>query len=152
MLFTLGRHRDATAIYLWGLVDHDAISSEAQRIEPSNAPFLAFEELEHEDRTELAIDDLPAPYFTQESVEEKVPEDYGPQRWLVFDDEEWGRLLASPDPASFEVLSSPHAGAGGAACLPAAGAPLGNGREAARRRCRSTTCCAAPGTAAAGCS
>ncbi|MGO9410494.1 MAG: UvrD-helicase domain-containing protein [Spirochaetia bacterium] len=103
LLFTLGRHRDTTAIYLWGLVDHDAISAGARRIEPSNAPFLDFEELEHEDRDELAIDDLPAPYFTQESVEEKVPDDYGPQRWLVFDDEEWGRLLASPDPESFEV-------------------------------------------------
>jgi len=102
LLFTLGRHRDAVAIYLWGLVDHDAISAEARRIEPSNAPFLAFEELEHEDRSELTLDGLPAPYFTQENVEERVPEDYGPQRWLVFDDEEWGRLLASPDPASFE--------------------------------------------------
>src|SRR5208283_3287006 len=44
LLFTLGRHQDAVAIYLWGLVDHDAISAEARRIEPSNAPFLAFEE------------------------------------------------------------------------------------------------------------
>ena len=60
LLFTLGRYRDATAIYVWGLVDHDEISSEARRIEPSNAPFLAFEELEHEDRAELTIDDLPA--------------------------------------------------------------------------------------------
>ncbi|MGO9310420.1 MAG: UvrD-helicase domain-containing protein [Spirochaetia bacterium] len=102
LLFTLGRHRDAVAIYLWGLVDHDGISAEARRIEPSNAPFLAFEELEHEDRAELVIEGLPAPYFTQESVEERVPDDYGPQRWLVFDDEEWGRLIASPDPASFE--------------------------------------------------
>lgn len=102
LLFTLGRHRDAVAIYLWGLVDHDAISAEARRIEPTNAPFLAFEELEHEDFPELALDGLPAPYFTQESVEERVPDDYGPQRWLVFDDEEWGRLLASPDPGSFE--------------------------------------------------
>jgi hypothetical protein len=102
LLFTLGRHRGATAIYLWGLVDHDAISPEARRIEPSNAPFLAFEELEHEDRSELSLDGLPSPYFTQENVEERVPEDYGPQRWLVFDEEEWARLLASPDPASFE--------------------------------------------------
>ncbi len=102
LLFTLGHHHDAVAIYLWGLVDHDSISAEARRIEPSNAPFLAFEELEHEDLPELALDALPAPYFTQESVEERVPDDYGPQRWLVFDDEEWGRLLASPDPASFE--------------------------------------------------
>jgi len=103
LLFTLGRHRGATAIYVWGLVEHDAISSAARRIEPANAPFLAFDELEHEDRAELAIDDLPPACFTQESVEEKVPDDYGPQRWLVFDDEEWGRLLASPDPSTFEV-------------------------------------------------
>jgi hypothetical protein len=102
LLFTLGRHRDAVAIYLWGLVEHDDISAGSHRIEPSNAPFLSFEELEHEDRAELAVDSLPAPYFTQENVEERVPDDYGPQRWLVFDEEEWGRLLASSDPASFE--------------------------------------------------
>ena len=101
-LFTLGRHRDAVAIYLWGLVDHDAISAEARRIEPSNAPFLGFEEVEHEDRPDLSLDSLPAPYFTQESVEERAPEDHGPQRWLVFDEEEWGRLLANPDPGSYE--------------------------------------------------
>jgi len=102
LLFTLGRHRDAVAIYLWGIVDHDAISSQARLIEPSNAPFLGFEELEHEDRAELTLDGLPESYFTQENVEERAPDDYGPQRWLVFDDEEWARLLASPDPGSFE--------------------------------------------------
>ena len=69
---------------------------------------------------------FPATYFTQESVEEKVPDDYGPQRWLVFDDEEWGRLLASPDPAIVRGLPAPHSGAGGAAGLPASRAPLGN--------------------------
>ncbi len=103
LLFTLGRHRGATAIYLWAIVDHDGISTAARRIEPTNAPFLDFEELEHEERGEMVIADLPAPYFTQESIEEKVPDDYGPQRWLVFDEEEWKRLLASPDPDSFEV-------------------------------------------------
>ena len=102
LLFTLGRHREAVAVYVWGLVQHDDVSAEAKRIVPSNAPFLDFEELEHEDRQELNLDSVPAPYLTQENVEEQVPEDYGPQRWLVFDEEEWGRLLASPDPASFE--------------------------------------------------
>lgn len=104
LLFTLGHHHALTAIYLWGLVAHDDISAAAQRIEPSNAPFLDFEELEHEDRTELVFDDLSALYFTQEGVEEKVPDDYGPQRWLVFNDEELHRLLASPDPDSYEVF------------------------------------------------
>ncbi len=102
LLFTLGRHRAMVAIYLWSLVTHDEIAAAARRIEPSSAPFLAFEEIGHEDRDELSLDTLPASWFTQENVEERAPEDYGPQRWLVFDDAEWGRLLASPDPAAFE--------------------------------------------------
>ena len=104
LLFTLGRHRGLIAIYIWGLVAHDDVSAKARRIEPSNAPFLDFEELEHEDRKGLVFEDLSAPYFTQEGVEEKVPDDYGPQRWLVFNDEELQRLLASPDPDSYEVF------------------------------------------------
>ena len=102
LLFTLGDHRGRTAIYVWGIARHDDVSAEASRIAPGNAPFLDFEPLEGEERPDLAIDALPPQWRTQEDVEEKVPEDYGPQRWLVLDDEEWRRLLASPDPSSFE--------------------------------------------------
>ncbi len=104
LLFTLGEHRGRTAIYVWGLVSHDDIASEAARIEPRNAPFLDFQPLEREERDDLSIDSLPREWFSQEDVEQKVPEDYGPQRWLVLDDEEWQRLLASPDPDTFEAF------------------------------------------------
>ena len=102
LLFTLGDHRGRTAIYVWGIARHDDISAEASRIAPGNAPFLDFEPLEREERPDLSIDQVPREWRSQEDVEEKVPEDYGPQRWLVLDDGEWRRLLASPDPGSFE--------------------------------------------------
>jgi tetratricopeptide (TPR) repeat protein len=102
LLFTLGRGRRGLAIYLWALVAHDDIDSGARRIQPANAPFLSFQELEPEDREDLLLEDVPAPWLTQEDVGDRTPEDSGPQRWLVLDDEEWERMLASPDPASFE--------------------------------------------------
>jgi hypothetical protein len=102
LLFTLGDHRGRTAIYVWGIARHDDISAEASRIAPGNAPFLDFEPLDREERPDLSIDQLPRQWRSQEDVEEKVPEDYGPQRWLVLDEGEWRRLLASPDPGSFE--------------------------------------------------
>ena len=102
LLFTLGSHRGRTAIYVWGLVSHDDISAGASRIVPGNAPFLDFEPFEEEERQDLSLDGVPRGWQSQEDVEEKVPEDYGPQKWLVLDEAEWRRLLASPDPASFE--------------------------------------------------
>ena len=84
-------------------------------------------------------------------MEEKVPDDYGPQRWLVFDEEEWGRLLASPDPATFEVYL--HLTREQEELL--ASAPPCSSRvprEAARPPCPSITSFAARATADAGCS
>jgi hypothetical protein len=104
LLFTLGDHRGRTAVYVWGIASHDAISAEAARIVPRNAPFLDFEPFEREDRPDLSIDALPREWLNMEDVEQKVPEDYGPQRWLVLDETEWRRLLASPDPGSFEAF------------------------------------------------
>ena len=102
LLFTLGDHRGRTAIYVWGIARHDDISAEASRIAPGNAPFLDFEPLGREERPDLSIDQIPREWRSQEDVEQKVPEDYGPQRWLVLDEGEWRRLLASPNPDSFE--------------------------------------------------
>ncbi len=103
-MFTLGSHRGSTAVYVWGIARHDEIGAEARRIVPRNAPFLDFAPFEGEERQELSMDALPREWLSQEDVEQKVPEDYGPQRWLVLDDGEWGRLLASPDPQSFEAF------------------------------------------------
>ena len=104
ILFTLGRHRDKTAVYVWGIVRHDDIASEAARIVPQNAPFLDFEPHEREDRPDLAIDTLPREWLSQEDIEERVPEDYGPQKWIVLDEAEWHRLLATPQAGSFEAF------------------------------------------------
>jgi tetratricopeptide (TPR) repeat protein len=104
LLFTLGSHRGRTAIYVWGISRHDAVPAAAARIVPLNAPFLDFEPLEREDRSELVIDTLPRAWLSQEDVEQKVPEDYGPQKWLVLDEGEWQRLLSSPDPDGFEAF------------------------------------------------
>ena len=104
LLFTLGNHRGKTAIYVWGIASHDAISETAARIVPRNAPFLDFDPIEPEEREDLSIDTLPAHWRSQEDVEQKVPEDYGPQRWLVLDDTEWKRVLAAPGPGSFEAF------------------------------------------------
>jgi tetratricopeptide (TPR) repeat protein len=102
ILFTLGRHREKTAVYVWGIARHDDIASEAARIVPHNAPFLDFEPHEREERPDLAIDSLPGEWLSQEDIEEKVPEDYGPQKWIVLDEAEWLRLLAAPHAGSFE--------------------------------------------------
>jgi hypothetical protein len=81
---------------------HDDISAEASGILPANAPFLDFAPVEQEERPTLSIASLPRGWRTQEDVEEKIPEDYGPQRWLVLDETGWRRLLASPNPERFE--------------------------------------------------
>jgi hypothetical protein len=104
LLFTLGGHRGRTAIYVWGIARHDDVAAAAARIVPLNAPFLDFEPLEREDRPDISFDLLPRAWISQEDVEQKVPEDYGPQKWLVFDEEEWLRLLAAPENGPFEVF------------------------------------------------
>ena len=103
ILFTLGRHGDFTAIYVWGIVKHDDIGSEAQAILPSNTPFLQFEPFAQEELPEVIIDELPNDYFSQEAIEEKTPEDYGPQKWHVLSDEEWKRLLLAGEKDNFDL-------------------------------------------------
>jgi tetratricopeptide (TPR) repeat protein len=93
ILFTLGRYDGSTAVYVWGIVKHDDVSKESENILPDNTPFLQFEPFEEEELTEIVIDELPEDRFSQENIEEKIPEDYGPQRWHALTDEEWKRLL-----------------------------------------------------------
>ncbi|HQB62265.1 MAG TPA: hypothetical protein PK899_11485 [Spirochaetota bacterium] len=93
VLFTIGRHKEKTAIYIWGVSKHDDISKNANLIIPENAPFLNFEEAETEENEEFYFDDLGTEYFTQENIEEVASDDYGPQKWNVLSDKEWERLL-----------------------------------------------------------
>ncbi len=95
LLFTLGTSDDRTAVYVWGIVEHGNIGREAARILPDNAPFLDFSPAEEESYPDISLDDLSEDYISQEAIEEKVAEDYGPQKWFVLDDQEWQRLLQS---------------------------------------------------------
>ncbi|MCD4785816.1 MAG: hypothetical protein K8T10_18510, partial [Candidatus Eremiobacteraeota bacterium] len=105
LIFTLGRSGNQTYIYLWGAIRHDDVDTTARKIIPDNAPFLDFEPLEGETFKELFIDELPDTMYTQESIEEKVSEDYGPQKWLdISDEREWKRLLAKKHPDFFEIF------------------------------------------------
>ncbi len=104
ILFTLGKHEGKTAIYVWGISDHDHINDNAANILPHNAPFLNFEPESEEDYPDLYIDDLNADYFSQESIEERVKDDCGPQKWHVLSDEEWQRLLLKADPGNLEIF------------------------------------------------
>jgi tetratricopeptide (TPR) repeat protein len=103
LLFTLGSHQGSTAIYVWAIVAHDDIGAAARRISPAEAPFLDFASETVEDLPDLAIDVVPRAWLSQEDVDEKVPSDYGPQRWLVLDDAEWERILRSPSADPFEL-------------------------------------------------
>jgi len=109
IIFTLGKQGDKTAIYAWGITKHDdlngAASSAVKRhILPTNTPFLQFEPAEEEVFPEVIIDELPAEYYSQEQIEEKSPEGYGPQKWHVLSDEEWKRLLLSSREDNFEIF------------------------------------------------
>lgn len=104
IIFTLGRHGLQTAIYLWGIVKHDDVRATARHIFPDNAPFLNFEPETLEDYPEIWMDELPEDYFSQEALEEKSREDYGPQKWLVLSDKEWERMLLAGDPENFEIF------------------------------------------------
>lgn len=105
LIFTLGRQADEACIYIWGAVRHDDISAAARSVLPDNAPFLTFEPLEEEQFDDVLFDDLPDAYFTQESIEDKVKEDYGSQKWLdIREEREWQRLLAKKHPDLFEIF------------------------------------------------
>ena len=116
ILFTLGRSpaeggAEATRIYVWGVVKHDAVSTAAQRTVPAGAPFLVFEPDAEEERGEgLDLDELSDDYLSPaldrplsapaaddgaNGAGSDAPRDAGPQRWLVVDDAEWRRLQAA---------------------------------------------------------
>ncbi|MBA7605264.1 hypothetical protein ES703_12394 [subsurface metagenome] len=104
VLFTLGTQGNSTAIYIWGIVKHNEISGKARNILPENAPFLSFEPETQEDYPDLSIDDLSHNYYSQERLEEKARDDYGPQKWLALSEKEWKRLLLKADPDNFEIF------------------------------------------------
>ncbi len=104
LIFTLGRDGNRTCIYLWGVVHHDNISSKARSIFPDNAPFLNFASNSEESFDDLFIDSLPEDLFTQESIEQKVLEDYGPQKWMDIGEEQLQRLLGKNNPEFFELF------------------------------------------------
>ncbi|MBI9095372.1 MAG: UvrD-helicase domain-containing protein [Sphaerochaeta sp.] len=104
LIFTLGRDGNRTCIYLWGAVHHDDISSKARSIFPDNAPFLHFETTSEESLDDLFIDSLSDDLFTQETIEQKVLEDYGPQKWMDIGDDQLKRLLGKNNPDFFELF------------------------------------------------
>ncbi|MDY0290200.1 MAG: UvrD-helicase domain-containing protein [Sphaerochaeta sp.] len=104
LIFTLGRDGSRTCIYLWGIVHHDDISSKARTIIPENAPFLNFEAHSEESFDDLFLDTLPDDLFTQESIEQKVLEDYGPQKWMDISEDQLKRLLGKNNPDFFELF------------------------------------------------
>ncbi len=104
LIFTLGRDGGRTCIYLWAVVHHDNISSKARTIAPDNAPFLQFESTSEESFDDLFIDSLSDDLFTQESLEQKVLEDYGPQKWMDIGEEQLQRLLGKNNPDFFELF------------------------------------------------
>lgn len=103
ILFTLGRYDGSVAVYVWGIASHDEVSRIARAVMPQNAPFLHFEPETMREETELLLDDLPEEAFSQENIEQKAGEEYGPQRWLVLDEEQWRRLLAEAEPDSLDI-------------------------------------------------
>ncbi len=104
MLFTLGRKGSQTAVYLWGLIGHDEVNRTARRILPENAPFLDFAPETQEEYPEVILEELPAAAYSQEAIEAQVPDDYGPQRWLILNEEEWERLRQAGKPDDLELF------------------------------------------------
>ncbi|MCP4132368.1 MAG: UvrD-helicase domain-containing protein [bacterium] len=92
ILFTLGKHNNKTAIYIWGITRHDDISKNARVIIPENAPFLNFEPSKTETYEEVIFEDLPQETYSQEGIEDKTTDRSGPQKWLVLGEEEWERI------------------------------------------------------------
>lgn len=104
ILFTLGRYGSATAVYVWGLSGHDAVSRKARSILPENAPFLNFEPEHIQDLPDILMEEAPGEWYTEAPIEQRSPEDYGPQRWLVLDEREWERMLRATDPDGIELF------------------------------------------------
>lgn len=108
ILFTLGQDNGTTGIYIWALSKHDNVERESRRICPSNVPFLDFALLGQEEKKELYLDEIPQEWYTQESIEEKVESDYGPQKWHILEDMDWQRLekLAHGNEIDYQLLLS----------------------------------------------
>nr|MDA3833270.1 UvrD-helicase domain-containing protein [Spirochaetales bacterium] len=103
IIFTLGREYGRPCIYLWGTVHHDEVSREVYRVSPENAPFLNFEPVSETSLDELVFDELSEDLFTQESIEQKVQDDYGPQKWLEIGEHQLKRLFGETQPDFFEI-------------------------------------------------
>jgi hypothetical protein len=71
---------------------------------PENAPFLEFAPESEEEYPEVILEELPAAAYSQEAIEAQVPDDYGPQRWLILNDEEWERLREAGKPEELELF------------------------------------------------
>ncbi|RKX73292.1 MAG: hypothetical protein DRP87_19175, partial [Spirochaetes bacterium] len=104
LIFTLGRSGSATAVYIWGIVKHDDISRAGRNIFPQNAPFLQFEPEYTNELKEIILEESSRDYFTQESIEEKTPEDSGPQKWFIVTEKEWARIFRNSGTDNFETF------------------------------------------------
>ncbi len=97
ILFTLGHTSAAAAnqvlIYVWSIVPHDDISRSAKKMTPADAPFLHFQPIDREERTDLELASLGENYITQEPVDARAYAETGVQRWFVLDEQEWERVL-----------------------------------------------------------
>ena len=98
ILITLGRDQDENGvpvllIYVWAVVPHDLVDSQARAIMPENAPFLSFTDFDSSLVEQVEIERLDDGCFTQEPITARASQDTGSQKWFVLDDQEWKRLL-----------------------------------------------------------
>jgi len=66
-----------------------------------------------EDYPEALLDDLPADYFRQESVEDRTPEEHGPQKWLILNDPAMAAAAPGVGVRQSRDIPFPDPGAGG---------------------------------------
>ncbi|MFC1848631.1 UvrD-helicase domain-containing protein [candidate division CSSED10-310 bacterium] len=94
ILFTLGRDSDGREvyIYIWGIVEHDAVSRKSRTIFPDNASFLNFQTLQETTRHEIEFNDFEKQFFTQECITERLAPDSGTVRWYNIEHDEWKRI------------------------------------------------------------
>ncbi|MFZ3110614.1 MAG: hypothetical protein WA234_08015, partial [Rectinemataceae bacterium] len=94
VLFTLGKYGDRSAAYIWAYLKHDDVDRKARLGMPDNAPFLDFPSSAEEQIDTLYLDAVQESWHSQESLEDKVESDYGPQKWNVLDDADWERAIS----------------------------------------------------------
>ena len=95
VLFTLGKYGDRSAAYIWAYLKHDDVDRKARLGMPDNAPFLDFPSSVEEQIDTLYLDAVQESWHSQESLEDKVESDYGPQKWNVLDDADWERAISA---------------------------------------------------------